>query len=80
MSSMWQWNAKEEETYRRGVDDKLESIRSTLDSILTQTTATNGRITSAEKMIERLKTGYFIGAAVFGAVLTWALNTWGPGK
>lgn len=69
--AMWQWNAKEEETYRNAVQEKL-------DRILEQTTATNGRLIAAEKAIERLKTGYWVGAAVFGAVLTWALNAWGP--
>jgi hypothetical protein len=76
----WQWNSKEEETYRESVQDKL-------DAILRQTTLTNGRLRTAEeaisksdKSIEMLKVGYFLGAFVFGAVFVWALNAWGPGR
>jgi hypothetical protein len=68
----WQWNSKEEETYRKSVQDKL-------DAILDQTTLTNGRMRAAEKAITMLQAGYFLGAFVFGTVFAWALNTWGPG-
>ena len=59
---MWQWNAKEEETYRQAVQDKL-------DRILEQTTATNGRLRTAEKAIIVLQWGYGLGAAL----LVWYL-------
>jgi hypothetical protein len=69
----WQWNSKEEETYRKSVQDKL-------DAILNQTTQTNGRLRAAESAITVLQAGYFLGAFVCGAVFVWALNTWGPVK
>ena len=69
---MGEWT--EQGTYRQAVQDKLDAMQGTLNAILVQTTATNGRLRKAEVDIGRLQVGYGIGAALALAVVAWVLT------
>jgi hypothetical protein len=68
---MAEWNEREEVTYRKAIDDKL-------DLILEQTTRTNGRLWTAEMRIAVLSWGYGLAAVVGAAAFAWILSSLRP--